>query len=116
MADLVEKARSEVASQAIPMDQITMKKMAHIRPEGAQQTLEVPFAAPQNMTAAFEAAHQQRFGFCPEDAVLLIDMLTAEAVGSTGETVKMPDMPRNQTPPQQAEMWSQGGISHGAPD
>ena len=46
MADLVEKARSEVASQAIPMDQITMKKMAHIRPEGAQQTLEVPFAAP----------------------------------------------------------------------
>ena len=108
MADLVEKARSEVASQAIPMDQITMKKMAHIRPEGAQQTLEVPFAAPQNMTTAFEAAHQQRFGFCPEDAVLLIDMLTAEAVGSTGETVKMPDMPRNQTPPQQAEMWSQG--------
>ena len=65
-----------------------MKKMAHIRPEGAQQTLEVPFAAPQHMTAAFEAAHQQRFGFYPEDAVLLIDRLTAEAVGSTGETVK----------------------------
>ncbi len=60
------------------------------------------------MTAAFEAAHQKRFGFYPKDALLLIDLLTAEAIGSTGETVKMPDMPSNQVPSQQAEMWSQG--------
>ena len=110
MADLVEKAKSEVASQSIPVDQITMKKMAHIRPEGAQQTLEIPFTTPQKMTAAFEAAHQKRFGFYPKDALLLIDMLTAEAIGSTGETVKMPNMPSNQVPAQQAEMWSQGGF------
>ena len=73
MVDLVEKAKSEVASQSIPMDQITMKKMAHIRPEGAQQTLEIPFTTPQKMTAAFEAAHQKRFGFYPKDALLLIN-------------------------------------------
>ena len=108
MADLAEKARAEVASQAIPIDQIVTIKMAHIRPESAQQTLEVPFGSAQDMTVAFQTAHQQRFGFRPEGAVLLIDMLTAEAIGSTGEAVKMPDMPTRKTPPQEVEMWSQG--------
>ncbi len=105
---LTGAAKAEVAGQGIPVARITTAGMAHIRPDGAQQTLEVPFGSPEAMTTAFQAAHQQRFGFVPRDAKLLIEMLTAEAIGATGESVTLPgenrDAPNNRT----ATMWSDG--------
>ena len=40
---LIAAAEAEVIGQGIPPAQITTVTMAHIRPDGAQQTLEVPF-------------------------------------------------------------------------
>ncbi len=108
---LIEQARAEVAGQGIGDAQIDIVATAHIRPDGAQQTLPVPYGTADAMTQAFETAHRARFGFVPRDARLLIDMLTAEAIGSTGEGVRLPD-----TGPQTgrvrsdgtARMWSEG--------
>lgn len=105
---LRKSATSEVASQGIPTDDINTISTAHLRTEGAHQTLEVPFTTPEQMTAAFDSAHQQRFGFVPEYAGLIIDLLTAEAIGSTGEAVTLPDMTDAQNTPQTARMYSQG--------
>jgi len=105
---LIKAAEDEVAGQGIPASQITTVTMAHIRPDGAQQTLEVPFAPMAEMTEAFEAAHMQRFGFVPENATLLIDVLTAEAIGATGEKVNLPDTTAPAAPAKTGKMWSQG--------
>ncbi|HEY9040422.1 MAG TPA: hydantoinase B/oxoprolinase family protein [Roseovarius sp.] len=110
LAALIKDAVAEVAGQGIPDAQITVAKMAHVRPDGAQQTLEVPFGSPADMTAAFEAAHQQRFGFVPEGASLLIDVITAEAIGATGEGVTMPDTGGDADTGQTAPMWSGGAL------
>jgi 5-oxoprolinase (ATP-hydrolysing) len=96
--------------QGIPAAQITTVTMAHIRPDGAQQTLEVPFGTMSQMTKAFETAHLQRFGFVPESATLLIDVLTAEAIGATGETVKLPDAGITSATPTRSQMWSNGKV------
>jgi len=69
---LVTDAEAEVIGQGIPPAQINTLTMAHIRPDGAQQTLEVPFGTMDEMTKAFAAAHRQRFGFVPESAALLM--------------------------------------------
>jgi 5-oxoprolinase (ATP-hydrolysing) len=84
--------------------------MAHIRPDGAQQTLEVPFETMNKMTKAFETAHLQRFGFVPENATLLIEVLTAEAIGATGETVTLQDTGKTSSPPKRSQMWSNGKV------
>ncbi len=91
MAALSDLARAEVAGQGMDDDQIQIIATAHIRPRGAQQTLEVPFGDAAQMTADFVEAHKQRFGFAPDTSDLLLDVLVAEAVGQTGEGVSMPD-------------------------
>lgn len=93
-----DAARAEVAGQDIPPDAITIVQTAHIRTDGAHQTLDVPFGTIADMTAAFEAAHDQRFGFVPAYNHLILDLITAEAIGATSEgaTITAPyaDTPR----------------------
>lgn len=108
MAKLGDKARAEVLEQGIAENDIEVIGAAHLRTDGAHQTLEVPFGTAAEMTAAFEAAHQQRFGFVPEYAGLIIDLLTAEAVGSTGEPVTLPDTKATDPAAQTARMFSGG--------
>ncbi|MGB0798288.1 MAG: hydantoinase B/oxoprolinase family protein, partial [Planktomarina sp.] len=107
---LTQSATDEVIGQGIDPQQITVATMAHIRPDGAQQTLEIPFGTPNAMTAAFEVAHQQRFGFVPTGAALLIDVLTAEAIGSTGEVITMPDNIGDRGADKTGPMWSNGQL------
>ncbi|QUJ75879.1 hydantoinase B/oxoprolinase family protein [Sulfitobacter albidus] len=105
---LAADARAEVAGQGIDAAQITLVREAHIRPDGAQQTLAVPFGSAAEMQAAFEEAHQQRFGFVPEGAALILDMLTAEAIGATGEAADLPDPDAPAGPERTARMYSEG--------
>ena len=91
LAEIAESAREEVALQGIPAAQITVAQRVQVRPRGAQQSLEVPFGTPDEMRDAFVAAHKQRFGFTPDTADLIIDVLMAEAIGHTGENVTLPE-------------------------
>ena len=114
LAELCQAAMAEVKGQGISDTKISTVKMAHIRPAGAQQTLEVPFGNQADMTKAFEAAHKQRFGFVPQSADLIIEILSAEAIGETGETVKLDPDTSGTTSSQTTQMWS-GNARHDAP-
>ena len=104
---LTKQATAEVTGQGIAAADITTVITAHIRPDGAHQTLEVPFGTPDAMRAGFAKAHQARFGFTPENARLIIDLITAEAIGATGES---PDLPVTTatSAPRTVRMFSQG--------
>jgi len=114
LAELCQAAMAEVKGQGISDSKISTVTMAHIRPAGAQQTLEVPFGNQADMTKAFEAAHEQRFGFVPQSADLIIEILSAEAIGETGETVKLDPDTSGTTSSQTTQMWS-GNARHDAP-
>ncbi len=90
LADLERQTTTEVSRQGIADSAITAVRTAHVRTDGSQQTLEVPFGTEDDMRAAFEVAHQSRFGFVPKYNRLIIDLLTSEAIGATGETVNLP--------------------------
>lgn len=105
---LEDDVRAQVAGQGVSPSDISVLTMAHVRTDGAHQTLEVPFGAPSDMAQAFEVAHQQRFGFVPEYAHLIIDLLTSEAIGATGEAVTLADNTRSDTAPETARMMSDG--------
>jgi len=114
LAELCQAAMAEVKGQGISDSKISTVKIAHIRPAGAQQTLEVPFGNQADMIKAFEAAHKQRFGFLPQSADLIIEILSAEAIGETGETVKLDPDTSGTTSSQTTQMWS-GNARHDAP-
>lgn len=76
--------RQEVLDQGILADNILIERRAHIRYEGSHQSLAVPFAGEEEMRAAFEAGHKSRYGFVPEYGALIIELLSSEAIGSTG--------------------------------
>ncbi len=58
---------------------------AYLRYDGRTSHLALPLAPLTEMRAGFEAAHRQRFGFVSPDRELIIDLLSAEAIGATGD-------------------------------
>ncbi|SEK84323.1 5-oxoprolinase (ATP-hydrolysing) [Pacificibacter marinus] len=105
---LAVKATAEIVAQDIDPQNIQCVATAHIRTDGAHQTLEVPFGTPADMKAGFDKVHRQRFGFVPEYATLIIDLLTCEAIGSTGETVTIPTETPVDVTPLSGQMFSGG--------
>ncbi|BCH28909.1 5-oxoprolinase [Mesorhizobium sp. L-8-10] len=103
------QAREEVSGQGIAETQIGMILTAHIRTPGSHQTLPVHFASEPEMRAGFDAAHKQRFGFVPDYDDLIIDLLTAEAVGSTGEGVSFEPNAAEESGERIARMFTEGG-------
>lgn len=91
--DLSEETRSEVLNQGVKENAITLVHTAHIRTDGSHQTLEVPFGEVEDMRQGFHDVHKQRFGFVPEYNRLIIDLLSCEAIGATGEDVNLSDAP-----------------------
>jgi len=87
-ADLVIKldeiaadARREVLSQGVPEARVSVHAWAHLRYQGTDTPLPVPFGPSPEMTSAFVALHRQRFGFVMEGRPLIVEALAAEAVG-----------------------------------
>ena len=85
---LVAAARAEVLGQGVDESRLRVETRAHLRYEGSHQTLEVPFGAAPQMKHAFDAAHEARFGFCAPDRTLVIDVLTAEAIGEMEDPLR----------------------------
>ena len=83
-------ARAEVEGQGIPPDAVTVVRTLHVRAGSAHQTLPVPFGPADEVRTAFARAHRDRFGFVPDTGDLILDLLTSEAVGDTGEDATPP--------------------------
>jgi len=87
---IAAEARAEVEDQGASSPRLHLH--AHLRYEGSHQPLEVPFGSADDMRAAFEEVHRQRFGFASPERAVLFDMLAAEAIG------RAPDVPANTMP------------------
>ncbi len=85
---LQAETEAEVVGQGIAPGAIKHIRTAHIRTDGSHQTLAVPFGSVAEMRTAFEHIHTARFGFVPHYEALIIDVLSAEAIGSTGEATQ----------------------------
>jgi len=83
LAQMAADARAEVAAQGIAQADISTRMRAHLRYQGAHQSLPVRFGAPADMAAEFAATHRARFGFEPVGRALHFDMLVAEVIGTT---------------------------------
>ena len=83
--ELTNRAREELLAQNQPPEQIEVQPKLHIRYQGSDIPLEIPFSTLQKMTEEFKRAHRQRFGFEMGAKSLVASAAVVEAIGSQGE-------------------------------
>ncbi|MDQ0506018.1 hydantoinase B/oxoprolinase family protein [Xanthobacter agilis] len=105
-----DQVRAELMGQGVPEPDIAVLRRAHVRYAGTDSALIVPFGTAEEMKAAFAHAHRTRFGFIDESKALVIEAISAEAVGG-GSKVKEAEAPLARGAPEPAartRFYSQG--------
>ncbi len=74
-------AVAEVEGQGVAHEAIKVHRRAQLRYSGSDTTIEVPLSTPAAMRRAFESAHKSRFGFIDRNKAIVIEAVSAEAVG-----------------------------------
>jgi len=83
-APLAATATAEVARQGIDAARIACRRTLHVKYDGTDTTLEIPFhgtVAP--IVAEFERRYRQQYGFLMPGKALVIEAIAVEAVGRT---------------------------------
>ncbi len=83
---LSKVATAELRAQGITDFDVSVRQHVHIRYAGTDTALMVSFNDVDHMTANFEAAHRQRFGFTDPGKTLIVEAVSVEATGG-GETM-----------------------------
>ena len=81
--ELAAVAENEVLGQKIAPEQIEIKRFLHLRYDGSDTSLEVPFGPVPEMVSAYEAAYRARFGFVMPGKGVIAATISVEAIGHT---------------------------------
>ncbi len=84
---LAEAAREEVLAQGVAPERLRVLRRAHLKYEGTDTALLVPVADATAMRAAFEATYRARFSFLLPERGVVIEALSVEAIGESGEQI-----------------------------
>ena len=114
-------ARDELLRQDVPQDRIRVIERVHLRYEGTDSALVVPFGPVPEMLASFEAAYRMRYSFLMPGRALIAEAVSVEAIGKSDVLAQTAVGARRASSkgggPQAADtvdMWS-GGKPHRAP-
>ena len=77
---LAATAQAELEKQQAGSGAITMHRRVHVRYEGSDAALIVPFGTFEQIESAFEAAYRQRFAFLMQGKGLVVEAVSVEAV------------------------------------
>jgi 5-oxoprolinase (ATP-hydrolysing) len=79
---LAHEAGDELTRQGVSSGQVQIHRRVHVRYEGTDSALVVPFGSVDQIRAAFEAAYRQRFAFLMSERRLIVEAVSVEAVGA----------------------------------
>ncbi len=77
---LAESAQAELRKQAVSANTVQVRKRVHVRYEGSDSALVVPFGDLDTIIAGFESAYRQRFSFLMQGKALMVEAVSVEAV------------------------------------
>ena len=80
-AELSQESETELQAQDIAAPEITSFTRIHIRYDGTDTPIAVPFDSVSKMISAFEATHRKQFGFVFENKSLIVEAIEVESVG-----------------------------------
>ena len=77
---LAKEAQEELARQGVSGAKLQVHRRVHVRYEGTDSALVVPFGSVAEIQASFEAAYRQRFAFLMAERRLIVEAVSVEAV------------------------------------
>jgi 5-oxoprolinase (ATP-hydrolysing) len=86
LAALAEAGEAEMVEQGIAPERVTVLRKAHIKYEGTDSALVVPYGDHAAIAAGFEAAHRQRYGFVVAEKPLIVEAVSVEVIGATDQS------------------------------
>ena len=77
---LTKSAQAEFSQQAIMASDLEVHQRVHVRYQGSDAALVVPFGSLQEIQQAFEKAYQQRFAFLMANKPLMVEAVSVEVL------------------------------------
>ncbi len=87
LTEMEQDGRDEMIEQGVDAAQLTAAAKAHLRYEGTDTALVIDFDALDKMTADFEEAHRQQFGFISPEKNHIVEALSLEVI-APGDAVE----------------------------
>ncbi len=84
-AELEAAARADLEARGAPGGRVSGTRRAHLRYQGTDTSLTVPFGPVGSMMAAFEAAYRQRFSFLMPDKPVMVEAVSVEVTGGSAD-------------------------------
>ncbi|NOT39378.1 MAG: 5-oxoprolinase [Alphaproteobacteria bacterium] len=100
VAKLAAAAIGEVAKQGFGHSAISTTATTHLRYQGTDTALAVPFGSYAEIEAHFAEAHRARFGFWDQDRKLIVESVAVDAAAQAPPP-KLPQVTRKRTGPLQ---------------
>jgi len=120
LEDLVANAEAELQRQQAGSGVITTHQRVHVRYEGSDAALMVPFGSLKTIESGFEAAYRQRFSFLMHGKGLMVEVVSVEAVvagnapAEPRHTIEEPRRTPQQIPRRETVRMYSGGQWHDA--
>ena len=89
---LESEVRPELEEQGLNDADVVITARVHVRYDGTDMALPVPFTTCNEMRKSFEAEHRERFGFIYEGKPLVAEAVEVEGEGG-GADISEPDLP-----------------------
>ena len=81
--ELAAVAEAEVEAQGIGDDRMETRRYVHLRYDGSDTALEVPYGPVDEMVEAYQSAYRSRFGFIMPGKGVIAATISVEAIGLT---------------------------------
>ena len=112
LEQLATTARTELERQQVGAGTAVVHRRVHVRYEGSDSALIVPFGSLAEITAGFEAAYRQRFAFLMQGKGLVVEAVSVEAVvpGDAPEEPRHALQPAREVPRRSTVRMYTGGV------
>ncbi|MCC2974429.1 hydantoinase B/oxoprolinase family protein [Massilia sp. IC2-476] len=81
LAALGANARDQLLGQGVAPERIELVQRVHLRYEGTDSAIVVPFGELDTMQTAFEGAYKRRYSFLMPSRALVVEAVSVEAIG-----------------------------------
>lgn len=113
---LADAARAELQKQQVSAGAVQVRQRVHVRYQGSDSALVVPFGELQAIVAAFESAYRQRYSFLMPGKPMMVEAVSVEAIvaGDAPAEPSQPLQPAREVPLRERVRMYSGGAWHEA--
>jgi 5-oxoprolinase (ATP-hydrolysing) len=113
---LAAAAQAELERQQVSGNAVQVRRRVHVRYQGSDSALVVPFGTRDEIVAGFESAYRQRFSFLMPGKPMIVEAVSVEAIvaGDAPGEPRLTEHPPREVPRRETVRMYSGGQWHDA--